>query len=600
MKRRLAALLTCALLAFGQRSGTSPSPAKPTTRYLDLVALDAEGRPVPDLRLEDFELTETGAGRKIVQATWFDARRHTATGGTTFEFEPDDIHRNFVAIVDDLGLPVEGIAKVQGLLRAFVKDQMGSGERMAVLRTSSGGGVLQELTDDRRILTEAIDRIQFLGGHAAERTSSGANWLALRNVLQGLRQLPGRKFVVLFSQNPGAAGAHDPAAATLFGEANAAMAVVYGVDPRGPPRADSPTGKNSPLEQLARESGGMAGAELGGVLWAEEGFYGLSFEEPPAELGPLKAWNDAVEVKVRRPGITIRARTRSLRIPARQELAAPPERALEVRQALGSPFQGFDIRAQMTALFVNFVGQSAAVEAGVLIDARDLGTIREANGKYRQAVRLMTDAISDQGASTVPIERAYDIEMQQDAFELAQRNGLYFKVTLRLPPGQTWSIRALASDGITGRLGSAVQVIEIPQSGVFSLSGVNLRAFDPTGGKSPTIDPKENGAARIFRIGRPMEFLYAILNPAADENKQAQVEIKTRVYSGIKSIFEGKPSEMTYPVQGGTLQQVMGRLTLASNLAPGDYILEVTVTDKRAPAGSRASVSRFIDFQLRE
>jgi hypothetical protein len=212
----------------------------------------------------------------------------------------------------------------------------------------------------------------------------------------------------------------------------------------------------------------------------------------------------------------------------------------------------------------------------------------------------MMDAISDQGASTLPIERAYDLEMPQDAYEQAQRDGLYFKVALRLPPGQTWSIRALASDGITGRLGSAVQVIEIPQPGVFSLSGVNLRAFDPTGGKNPAIDPKENGAARIFRIGRPMEFLYAILNPAADENKQVQVEIKTRVYSGIQSIFEGRSSEMTYPVQAGTLRQVMGRLTLASDMAPGDYVLEVTVTDKRAPVGTRASVSRFIDFQLRD
>ncbi len=505
-----------------------------------------------DLSAEDFELAETGSARKIVQATWFDARNHTAKGGATFDFEPDDIHRNFVAIVDDLALPAEGIAKVQGLLRAFVKDQMGSADRMAVLGTSSGGGVLQELTDDRRILTEAIDRIQFLGGHTAERTSSGASWLTLRNVLQGLRQFPGRKFVVLFSQNPGAAGLQDAAAGTLFGESNAAMAAIYGVDPTGRSHTDS-GGKPSPLEELARESGGIADADLGGVLQAEEGFYGLSFEEPPVEPGPLKAWNDPVEVKVRRPGITIRARMRSLSPRTREELAAPPERALEVRQALGSPFQGSEIHTRMTALFVNFAGQSAAVEAGVLIEARDLGMIRGTQGKYRQSVRLMMDAISDQGASTVPIERAYDLEMPQDAYDLAQRNGMYFKVTLRLPTGQTWSIRALVSDGVTGRMGSALQAIEIPQPGVFSLSGVNLRGFDPTGGKNPTIDPKENEAARIFRLGRPVEFLYAILNPADDGNQQAQVEIKTRVYSGGKSIFEGKPSEMTFPVQPGTL-----------------------------------------------
>src|ERR1019366_5200519 len=107
-------LLTCALMAFGQRSRPSaPAPAAaPDPLVVDAVALDANGLPVTDLSAADFELAQGGRSRKITAFTWFDTRLHTSvTRGVqpgALDLLPDEISRLLVVVVDDLGLSPAG------------------------------------------------------------------------------------------------------------------------------------------------------------------------------------------------------------------------------------------------------------------------------------------------------------------------------------------------------------------------------------------------------------------------------------------------------------------------------------------------------------
>src|ERR1035438_5810097 len=198
MSRRLAALLTCALMAFGQRSRPdAPAPAAaPDPWLVDALALDANGRPVTDLTAADFELTQGGRSRKITNFTWFDTRQHTSVTLPAqleaLDLLPDEIGRNLVVVVDDLGLSPAGIDAVCGTLKAFLADWMSSGDRMAILRGSEGSGVLQQLTGDKRILLNAIDGIRYLGGGTSPAGAGGAQ----PNPVQphGWHPLPGRRY----------------------------------------------------------------------------------------------------------------------------------------------------------------------------------------------------------------------------------------------------------------------------------------------------------------------------------------------------------------------------------------------------------------------
>jgi VWFA-related protein len=602
MTRRLAALLTCALMVCGQPSQTPPSPSRPATRFLAAVVLDAAGRPVPDLSADDFEVSQSGRPRKISQFTWFDTRLHTARAGAEsapVELVPDEIHRNLIAIVDDLGLPAVGIEAVQAGLRRFMTEQMGSGERMAVLRTSSGSGDLQQLTGDRRILGAAIDRLQFLGGGAAEKTAAAACWLTLRHALEGLRDIPGRKFVVVFSQSLASPGARDPVVKELALEASAAMAAVYAVDPRGAVAADSARPAFPPLAALARDTGGAFGVDLPKVLQAEEGFYTIGFEEPGADSLARPSAEPAT-LKVRRPGVNVHAPSGYLRVEPRPDFPAPVERSLQIARALLSPYEGADIRTRLTATFTAFAGQAATIDVGVVIDGRALAMIHDAKDTWRASTKLIVAARSEESGSVSPVERSYDLAMTPEIYQRVLRDGLVDSVVLQLPSPGVWQIRAVVADGISDRLGSAVQCIEIPAPNRFSISGLQLHGAGPSNGKDPAADPREHSAVRIFKIGRPLEFTYSILNALADEQKKSRVEIQSRIYARGHAVYSGVPSQLAYPVQAGARQLVSGRLFPSADLTAGDYILEITVTDTLAPARAARTVSRFVDFQLHD
>jgi VWFA-related protein len=175
-------------------------------------------------------------------------------------------------VVDDLGLSAESLGRTRDALRQFVNQQMQPGDLVAIVQTSGGIGVLQQFTSDRQRLLAAIDRISFFRSRAwvsgyerepeddrvfsIQRNISLPTGLErirrLRNemltvgtlgglnlVVRGLRELPGRKSVVLFSESMRTTGEDTgrpnrafQASRMVVDLANRASAVVNVVDPR--------------------------------------------------------------------------------------------------------------------------------------------------------------------------------------------------------------------------------------------------------------------------------------------------------------------------------------------------------------------------------
>lgn len=138
-------------------------------------------------------------------------------------------------MVDDLGLSFENAARVRHALKKFVDEQMQEGDLVAIIRTSAGMGSPQQFSADKRFLYAAIDHVQWYpsGGMAASAfaplgsnpTSNAAQMRmagrgdgedsefrssppgefslgtlgAINFVLRALRDLPGRKALILFS-----------------------------------------------------------------------------------------------------------------------------------------------------------------------------------------------------------------------------------------------------------------------------------------------------------------------------------------------------------------------------------------------------------------
>jgi len=138
----------------------------------DVTVVDKRGRFVSGLRADDFELRvdakpqslsffeEIAAGSADEEKQLIAARKGdkaVLTKGT-----PDsatDRGRVVFFFVDDVHLTSEGLTRARTVITHFVEDKMTANDRVAVISTSGQVGFLQQLTDNKAVLREAINRL---------------------------------------------------------------------------------------------------------------------------------------------------------------------------------------------------------------------------------------------------------------------------------------------------------------------------------------------------------------------------------------------------------------------------------------------------------
>ena len=250
-----------------------------------------------DLTAADFDVVEGGRTMEVRQAVYVDTARGasppppssqpvvlappaTAPGQARRPSISDapvaDRTRIIAIVVDDLGLSFESTHHVRRMLTKFVDEQVRPGDLVAILRTSTGAGALQQFTTDRRLLRGAVDRIRWtifsrsgisafapivadpaaagsgtaevdnersLEGLRTEMLAAGSLG-ALEFVIRGVESLPGRKSVVFVSEGmrlmerqkgfaSSGSGRVWRAFTRVMDRANQAGVVVYTMDPRG-------------------------------------------------------------------------------------------------------------------------------------------------------------------------------------------------------------------------------------------------------------------------------------------------------------------------------------------------------------------------------
>src|SRR5690349_7381927 len=256
---------------------------------VDAVVTDKNGKIVTDLQPNEIEIYEDGHKQKITNFSYYvaDSTPTVANGkqvatkpdkNTPFTpptiLKPEDVRRTIALVVDDLGLSFESTYYVRQALKKFVDQQMQPGDLVAIIRTSGGMGALQQFTSDKRQLYAAIDRVKYnavgRGGMSAfapiesstindPNVADDANTAqadfdqfredvfavgtlgALNYVIRGLRELPGRKSILLLSDGIKIFNRDDPsrsdrvlsALQKLTDLANRASVVIYTMDARG-------------------------------------------------------------------------------------------------------------------------------------------------------------------------------------------------------------------------------------------------------------------------------------------------------------------------------------------------------------------------------
>lgn len=602
---------------------------------IDAIVTDKSGRHVTNLTKDDFELLENGVSRPLTYFNYVSlgppspARGPAASGGP---LALEDVRRTLALVVDDLRLSPASLHYTKEALGKFIDQQLEPGDLAAVITTSGQLGHLQQFTTDRRQLRLAIDRLhpQTLpaGGGMSEdmhqrnfqiRNFNLSSLQAVRAIARGLRDFPGRKSLIMFSEGfevgiRARRNAYDTAPDTeVFSSeilevaqaVHRSSAVLYAIDPRGVAAENILAVRRAQagFAYLATESGGRAAFDtndlnqsLARVLADQSGYYLLGYVRPSAE-GQAPSAPPKITLRLKTGGYEVRYRKAALGLdePTRK----PATNAELLADAIAFPFSRGKLQLRFTPTFTLNERSQPIVKVLLHIDAGAVEFTPPDSQGQRTARLHIALAAQGGGRNRVPPSiHSYDIRLKPDAFERQKQGGFVYALEQAIPQPGPYQLHVAVLDEHSREVGSAHRFVEIPdvRKGRVALSGITMQSGDwRKGAPLDELSP----AIREFTRGEPFSYGLTVYNPPRDpKTGQPSLQLQPRLIAQGKIVWEGKPIAVIQP-PGAPPDRLPagGTLTLGSSTTPGPYILELQVIKSDAKVDT---IAEWTDFQLRD
>lgn len=470
---------------------------------------------------------------------------------------------------------------------------------------------------------------------------------ALNFIVRGMSELPGRKSVVMFSDGFAIINRRDPSSSgrvmdnlrRLVDLANRASVVVYTVDARGLPvlgltAADTTSGRSaeqimeqmtgrsekffdtqSGMNYIAEATGGFFVRntnDLGGgvqrVLDDQRGYYLIGFRPDESVFEVVKGRRrfNKLEVKVKREGLRTRYRSGFLGI---TDAEAKPVRRTRVEQmvgALSSPFTSGDVRLRLTSLFGGDTANGAVVSSLMHIDVSNIKFTEEADGWRKAVIDVIALTFGEEGQVIDEINRTETVRVRGEAFDILRKDGLVYTMRVPIKKSGAYQLRVAVRDASTEKLGAASQFIEVPnlKKNRLALSGILMQdaryTSAPTASEDKGAEPDPSGspAVRHFRVGDSADYFFNIYNARTDGTGRPQLQTQMRLFRDGKQVYAGQETPFDPDKQTDVKNLQSGtRLRIIPAITPGEYVLQIVVTDALAPEKARTA-TQWIDFEV--
>jgi VWFA-related protein len=484
-----------------------------------------------------------------------------------------------------------------------------------------------------------------------EQIFSAGTMGAVQYIVQGLQELPGRKSVILFSEHlkinyqDGQSDRVLDAIKRLTDAANRASAVIYTIDPRGLQytgltAADNTSGRTPQqlanissersqqiwdsqdgLVRLAHETGGLfmhdnndIGGMLKKVIDDGQGYYLLGYHPDAstfdAKTGQPKFHNLSVRVKT--AGLHVRYRSGFFGTSDRTAAPVAQDRRSQLTHALFSPFGSGALHVRLTGLYSQTV-KGPYVTGLFHFDPRELQFADEPDDWHKAVVDVVAMTFGDSGQMVDVVDKTWTMRLKGDTYQRVLKAGMVYRMNVPVKRPGAYQVRIALRDTANGLVGSATQFVEVPDvsKGHLALSGLVLQGEKQTAapaaaaaaegaeGQVDEPDPNATAAVRIFKPGTPIVYGYQILNAQADGAKKPELEVQTRLFRDGQEVYKGAPKAMeSGPAEDPKRLVGGGRMQLGEKITPGDYVLQVIVTDKLAK-GKYAMAAQSMDFEVR-
>jgi VWFA-related protein len=483
-----------------------------------------------------------------------------------------DAGRYLVLTVDDIHLKPANLMLTKQTLTKFIDQQLGVSDQVALVTTSGQVGMFEQFTTNREALRRAVNRLGVstrtvtgnfdvprITPYQAELIDNGdmdalelpvqelmaklnmdrrqatnqaqnqarmiiqenraltmSTLYTVENIIKGLRELPGRKILVMLSDGFLLGGQREGVHFDLRRITDAATragVVIYSLDVRGlvamPDTMDasSPgffgTGRlagvrlqieNSSIQAerdgmfaLAEDTGGKAifnnndlNLGLQQIMDDTETYYLLAFE-------PTTSYRDGrfrkLEVRVTRPGLKVRTRKgyfapddkaaekaeRDLAKAAEKNKQKTPEKLAaeaksvankQIVSGLSSLFKRREIPIETAVTYLNVPQQGIQIDIFAHIEAYTL-RFKQTGDRQLAKLELIGVVYRENGKEETNFVDTLNMNLRPTSYEFAMKNGVIYTKRLALKPG-FYQLRMVARDDGGSQIGTASNWFEIP------------------------------------------------------------------------------------------------------------------------------------------
>jgi len=647
MMRRLTLVLGAMLLWAALPAGQQAPPPPPQTpvqqpRFrssaeivrLDISVIDRDRMPVRGLQMGDFTVLENGKPQPLsafaeVQV----ADPIVPTTAWMRDVEPDikfngDLNdrRLILIVMDDAQVPAINVRignNVKAAGRAII-DQLGPADLCAVVYTMDQRN-MQEFTSDRARLLAAIDRFSPGGGGPTAQLFDSYSVGTLRRAAEFLSEIPNRRKALFYistgvavdaavAATPvrGGAGGDQAGRAQqlirevqeVFREAQMANVNIHAIDPSALEGGAAAGGFGTPAKDflitLSENTGGFPIVNrddyqqaIAQVFLENSSYYLLGYEPTAANDGRYRR----LEVKVNRPGLTVRARSGYYApdaIKAVKPGASTKAGPSPLYKAISGILPVGDLPLQVTAAPFSIPGKkesTVAIVLGIVQDA-DTGDVRQV-----EKVEFLIDAFGQDGSSKSAHGLKADVTLKPN---IKGKVGYEVLSRIDLKPGR-YQLRLSAHLPGPGTSGSVYYDVDVPDysKSALAMSGA-MMSVTPSVHASPRdkladVLPIVPTTARHYAQDDVVTSFVKVYQPKGDVKP---VVMASRITDSKGAVVVNRVATLPVLAFGGVRSAGWRFAVPVATLKPGVYLLtfeatlgtvkatrEVRFTMKGAPAG---------------
>ena len=369
------------------------------------------------------------------------------------------------------------------------------------------------------------------------------------------------------------------------------------------------------LAYLAHETGGKffmnenyLDVPIGRALSIEKGFYLVAYE--PEDATFKGKYFNKIEVKLSRPELKISSRSGFLGVVDQSSTQKAKTGDSELYDAIVAPLPTAGMNLHLSATFANSAAGGSVVRAQIFVPGDEI-TFVDSNGSKKAVFDVVAVTLDEKNKVVDEFTKTHTFSVNPEALPLIERNGLIYSADVKVMKPGFYNFRVAMRNASTGRLGTVSQTVEIPElkrgriyvSGL-TMSGVDVNGkFETSSAANPEVafalvPSTAVPAIRQFRRGSVVAYPYVIYDATLSKEGRPNLTTQVSLYRDGKLIIEGKPTPADLqPQTDWSRINDFGYLKLSPTLTPGDYVLQIAVTDVAA-GSKKATSTQYVEFEI--